>query len=375
MTFREYGFRAFYKHFTAFPVKDSLQSAIRDFPAAAYADYILTYGYIDPENGLCLEVLACARKTEKGFLFADGNDSIRSSIRISEVADDEFYYFEDENSRLANGFSEKIDMLRAYDVSEDVEKTRDMKYLDEFRDPYTVDDVLVMLTGDDMEPEECRVRITGLEEHCFLGVLLRDPDQVFGSYKGDSISFFIQEMENNEIALFSNLPSCRRFTSENLEDGSVLEAAVSAFLENRNEPNLIEILRILRDSVVWVPCSVVMSEEDQKRMEEFILSQKDDMDALIGHEFTTQGETRLVPDILQNGENYYFPVFSTREAMGDYGESFSKIPHLMPDVIRLARNNKMKPGSIILNAFTDAFVIVEELWEIIEKMDSRLLEG
>ena len=47
----------------------------------------------------------------------------------------------------------------------------------------------------------------------------------------------------------------------------------------------------------------------------------------------------------------------------------------MLDVIRLARNNKMKPGSIILNAFTDAFVIVEELWEIIEKMDSRLLEG
>jgi hypothetical protein len=33
----------------------------------------------------------------------------------------------------------------------------------------------------------------------------------------------------------------------------------------------------------------------------------------------------MVPDILQNGEEFFFPVFNTAEEMGEYGDYFSKI--------------------------------------------------
>ncbi len=54
----------------------------------------------------------------------------------------------------------------------------------------------------------------------------------------------------------------KKITAADLEDGSLLEAAVTAFNRERTEEHLINILTILRDSYVWIPCSVVMSEED-----------------------------------------------------------------------------------------------------------------
>ena len=40
-----------------------------------------------------------------------------------------------------------------------------------------------------------------------------------------------------------------------------------------------------------------------------------DAESLIGYEFSNQDEVRLVPDILQNGNNYFFTVFSSVEDM------------------------------------------------------------
>ena len=61
-------------------------------------------------------------------------------------------------------------------------------------------------------------------------------------------------------------------TAEDLEDGSLLEAAVSAFNKERTQDHLFDVLEILRDSYVWIPCTAVMSEEDQRYWDE--LAQK-----------------------------------------------------------------------------------------------------
>ena len=82
----------------------------------------------------------------------------------------------------------------------------------------------------------------------------------------------------------------------------------------------------------------------------------------------------MIPDILQNGEAYFFPVFSTVEAMGEYGENFSKLQKHMLEVIPLARNNEKKPVGIVLNAFTEPFVLDAKIWDIVENMKSRLEE-
>ena len=48
-------------------------------------------------------------------------------------------------------------------------------------------------------------------------------------------------------------------------------------------------------------------------------------DDAIGKSFVSTDSIRMVPDILQNGEDSYFPVFTTAEEMGEYGDEFSKI--------------------------------------------------
>ncbi len=372
MNFKEKGFRAFYHHFTAVALNDRTRRVIRDFPGAGDAEYILTYGYIDRQRGLTLEILAAARRENGHFYFMDGNETVRSFVRIEVVEEDTFWYFPDEDGILEKRYAAKIEMLKSYDASEEVEQTREMGFLDQCRDPQYVDDVLVYMIKENLEPEGCWVRITGRGEDYLIGTLLHDPVQDFGYHNGDTIGFFVRRRDEDTIICCCDVNPSRKLTREDLEDGSMLEAAVAAFNRERDRDHFLEVLEILRDSYVWVPCTAVMSERDRKRMEELIESVDGDLDALEGKELANCDEVRLVPDILQNEGNYFFPVFSTQEAMGEYGKDFSKIQYHMLEVFRLARNNKMDIRGIVLNAFTEPIVIDAEIWDLVENMKSRI---
>ena len=134
MKYKDTGFRAFYRHFIAVPMKENLKVALKDFPGAEEANCILTYGYIDREAGLTLEILSAGKETKKGFSFAEGNDSVSSKIRIGNVADDEVAFFDDEDGSLAARYTGKLEMLHGYDAPEEVEKTRSITFLDASRD-------------------------------------------------------------------------------------------------------------------------------------------------------------------------------------------------------------------------------------------------
>ena len=82
----------------------------------------------------------------------------------------------------------------------------------------------------------------------------------------------------------------------------------------------------------------------------------------------------MVPDILQNGEDYFFPVFSSEEEMGEYGEQFSKVQRHFLEAANLARNNEKHVKGIVINAFTEPFEIPVELFDIIAGMKSSLEE-
>ena len=376
MKYDETGFRAFYRHFIAVPLKEELKAALKDFPEAETAGCVLTFGYIDRDAGLTLEVLAAGTEDGNGYRFASGNDSVSSKIRIGEVAGEDCAFFRDEDGSLAKRFAAKLGMLHGYDAPEEVEKTRSMAFLDDSRDKRCIDDVLVYLLKDGLKPEGCWTRITGLGDHCIMGKLLNEPDQDFGYHRGEEIAFFVRETDDKKIICCSDMNPSQKITEKDLEDGSMLEAAVTAFSRERTEPHLFDILEILRDSLVWVPCTVVLSEADQERWKEIAEKLDNDPDAdpseLIGKTFRMEGETRLIPDILQNGDNYFFPVFSTVEAMGEYGNHFSKVQKHMLEVIPLARNNEKDLAGIVLNAFTEPFVLDRQIWDIVEKMKSRI---
>ena len=177
-------------------------------------------------------------------------------------------------------------------------------------------------------------------------------------------------MEDSHKRIFVN--NSRKLKAEDLEDGTLLKEAVSIFNKERNEEHFIDILEFLRDSYVWIPCNAVMSEADMARFEQAMKDAGDDPSAMVGEEFTTNDKVRLVPDILQNGDNFFFPVFSSKEEMGEYGEHFSKVQKHILEVIPMARNNEKNVSGIVLNAFTEPFVLDAEIFDMVENMKTRL---
>ena len=95
MNCKEAGFRAFYKHFSVFEITDDDRKKLEGFPGAEQADYFLTYGYMDEEAGLTLEVICCAKNLSRGFVFADSRTDIRSSIRFKDVFGREAFFIEE----------------------------------------------------------------------------------------------------------------------------------------------------------------------------------------------------------------------------------------------------------------------------------------
>ncbi|MBR3243144.1 MAG: ADP-ribosylglycohydrolase family protein [Parasporobacterium sp.] len=161
-------------------------------------------------------------------------------------------------------------------------------------------------------------------------------------------------------------------TAELLKDGSFLKRATEICNRNRTELNMIKLARILRDSWVWVPCNAIMSQKDQEMYQKMIEEAEGDLESLVGRTVTTQDEVRLVPDILQNGDNFFFPVFTSAEEMGEYGERFSKVEKHFLEAVVLAKNNEKNVAGIVINAFSEPFVISKEMFDIIGNLPSSL---
>lgn len=83
----------------------------------------------------------------------------------------------------------------------------------------------------------------------------------------------------------------------------------------------------------------------------------------------------MVPDILQNGEEFFFPVFTSVEEMGEYGEHFSTVQHHFLQAANLAKNNEKNVTGIVINAFSEPFVIPKDIFDIIAGMQSSFEEN
>ena len=375
MKYSETGFRALYKQFCAFPITKSIKRIIEHrFPDAEKANCVLTYGYIDMEAGLTMEILAAGVEKGDSFRFFDGNDKVTMKLRIGSVENEEFSIIDDPNENLKKKYADKIKMINDYDAPEDVEKSRGFTFLDSCRHNYFVDDILVFLTRDGLEPEGCWTRIIALGDHYIMGTLLNEPAQNFGYHKGEKIAFFAERTKDNKIICYSNMTPSMKLTAEDLADGSMLRKAIHIFNQERTEPHFIDILEFLRDSYVWIPCNMILSDEDYEDMERVVMEgvENDDPDSLLGKTFKNKNSIRLVPDILQNGEKFFFPVFSSAEEMGEYGQHFSKIEKHFLETIDLAVNNKQSVSGIVIDPFTEPFVLEREIFDIVQKMKTRI---
>ena len=58
----------------------------------------------------------------------------------------------------------------------------------------------------------------------------------------------------------------------------------------------------------------------------------------------------MIPDILKKGDEFFFPIFTSDEEMGEYGKNFSKMQVPFVRAVNLARNNKSNVSGIVINA-------------------------
>lgn len=371
MIYKDTGFRAIYKNFCAFPLTDKYRECMKEYPNIEQANCMLVYGYIDTEAGLTLEVLAAGYQEDDSYRFFDGSDRTRFFIRVGAVENEEFGYFGD-NEDFRKRYAEKLDMIKDYAADEEVEKSREMGFLDGSRHPHYPDDVQVLLVREGFNTEACWVRIVGLGEHWIMGTLLNEPEQAFGYHIGEKIAFFVQENADKEVICYSDMTPSKKLTAEDLADGTMLKAAVKTFNEERTEPHFIEVLELLRDSYVWIPCNAVLGEADIAAMQKAIDEAGDDLSSMVGQTFTNTENIRMMPDILQNGNDFFFPIFSSCEEMGEYGQGFSKVEKHFMEALTMAVNNDRDLKGIVLNAFSEPFILDKEIFDIVQNMKSRI---
>ncbi|MBR0420387.1 MAG: SseB family protein [Erysipelotrichaceae bacterium] len=374
MKYSAKGFRPFYHQFALFPI-DAIGNTVKDFEHSHEADSVLTYGYVDHETGFRFEVLSTA-SSQNGTpqIFNDRPEGIRVFIKAEVLNDTDAIVLENRDELCAAN-KETIDsIIDGYECDEEIMNSRTMEFLDESRDPICIDDVQVLLYKEGNQTEACWVRISGLQEHFIVGEMLNEPYQDFGYHIGDTIGFFVQKTDDDRIICVCDMNPTAKITREDLKDGLMLKEAIGRFNNERNEENFFNILELLRDSDVWVPCTCVLSENDQTAIEKMVDEAGDDLSSMKGMEFSNKDQIRMIPDILQNGDDFFFPVFSSDEEMGEYGDGFSKIETEFLHAINLARNNEKELKGIVINAFTEPFVLDKELFDIVEKMKTRLTD-
>ncbi len=371
MKYSETGFRSLYKRFAVFELNGNILKCLEGFPRKDEANCVIVYGYIDHEAGMTLELLCAGKQNGKELEMFDGDDERRAVARIEGVKDLEFTVLGDDEW-LSQKYSKKIEMLSGYSVNEEIETSRSFTFLDSCRHDFYPDDIMVGIFKDGLQPEGCWVNISGLGDHCFIGKLLNEPNQDFGCHAGDEIEFFVNERDDKTIICCSDGTPLNRYTAEDLDDGQMLRDAVAKFKEEQNEHNFMRVLQYLRDSYVWVPCTAVMDKQDEAKLQKMIEDADGDTDKIVGETFTTSESVRLIPDILQSGDEFFFPIFSSAEEMGEYGEHFSKVQKHIFEAMVIAQNNEKKVSGMVLDAFSGQFVINIEMMNIIKKMDSKV---
>lgn len=143
-----------------------------------------------------------------------------------------------------------------------------------------------------------------------------------------------------------------------LENGDVLVALKSRFAEEKNQENLIALLKCMKDSKVIVPMRIEMSEEDAARIE----------NATDGEEIETRDEIKMVPEILQAKEKRFFPMFSQiGQIPKEFGTSHNLMSLSTSEALDMAHQIENLDG-IVLDAFSKSvampFVTADQIYTI-----------
>ncbi len=378
MKYSKVGFRKVYKKFCLFDMNDSFWKAMHDFPGVKEANAVLTYGYIDHQAGLTVEILCACKKDGEDISLAPGNDEVRSFIRIGAIEDAKFEHID---KRIAGRFEKKLKTLSFYEPDEN-EGLHTRKDLDPLRDKHNTDDVMVILRRKGEEKGEgVWVRLEGITEMFVIGELLNEPYADYGYQKGDMVCIREVEMDG-ETALFlderspendyefvgdEKFDDLREEESEQLLEEQLFEHAVKVYIDDPSEKNFAKLFAFMNADTLWVPVSAHFSGPDEAKIMKMIEEADGDIESLKGTEFTADQEVRLKPDILENSGQFFFPIFTAEWVIvEEYAKNFSIIPMRLKQVLEYTlMYDEKKLSGMVINAFTSP---VEFPMEVVQRM-------
>ena len=374
MNYKELGFRPFYKNFSILLNNDNIMDIVADLDVDEAFDGVLVYGYVDREAGFTFEILSLALQgDEGGFKFYDLPNDITYRLRSDAVKDCECLFSEEVFEEYMELFKDKISSLEIYEENENVAKSRRFNFLDSFRHEECIDDVQVVLLKDGLQPEQVWVRIEDLGDKVIIGKLLNEPDQDFGCHILDKVAFFVYtDADGNQHLLCDMNPSVK-LRAEDLADGRMLCNAIDVFARETTQEHFIDILELVRDSYICIPCNTILGQLD----EEALLKMADEaknLDDLVGTTFTSQQDIRLVPDLMNMDDKIYFPVFTSVEEMGDAAKNHSQLQKHFLEAIKKAGACEENVAGILINPFSSGMVIKKDVWDIVENMKSRIVQ-
>ena len=135
-------------------------------------------------------------------------------------------------------------------------------------------------------------------------------------------------------------------TREMMAGGDLLRHLVEHFKEEPSREHISLLLNCFRDSMLFIPVTIKENEE---------------------------GKLEMLPDLLDSNGELFFPVFSRAEEMGSYGENFSKAERSFEEIAGYVKNDNRVSG-IVLDAFSNYFVLSKEYIDIALSMPSRIVE-
>lgn len=344
MKFLVDGFRPLYKNFCVFDMSEVFRNAVAGQQGAEGANSVLTYGYIDHEKGLMLEVLACAFNAEEGRIsYIPVDDDKRVTVGIDVVKNQEFVFAGYGDSAASEKFAAKLAKLSVYD-NDKYGQIRAMEWLDEYRHNNFIDDVYVVLNFEGKKSEGVYVRTEEVGDQCIIGTLLQDTKEL-GYNKGDRVTFFMEQNASGTGKLISDITPESTVSKDELD--KLLAESIDRFVNEKNQDNMLALLEIVRDSEVIVPCVKVPSKQNP----EFMLE---------------------IPSIMNSGEKAFLPVFTSESEMEKYDDKFVKVSKNFVDLVKRVLAGTVTLDGIVINAFSQAIVIPKDLFEVAANIKSRL---
>jgi hypothetical protein len=375
MKISDINFRLIDHQFLAIKVNDDTRCLIETFPNYEIATVILAIGYIDHYKGVSLRILSGGVETETGYQFFQSNYIVNVSIALFNVQE-ELDKFDveiicDNTNELLEFYQNYISDLIEFEVNENIKQTRSLTSLDGFRDKYLVDTVIIYLVREGYNTETCWGRIEGVNDNRIYVELLEEPKQDFGYEIGQVIYFTVEKNDNGDDICVADLSQHLEITTDKLENGKYLEEVSDEFYEHLDYSHYMDVLTVLRHSLVYIPCTAIFDEKDENML--FEMTQENNVEDIVGKIIQFSNDVRMIPDILQNKDGeLFFPIFSSKNQIGEYGESFSFVQKNILDVITLAKNSKKKSQAIVLNPFTNNIIFSRDTWELIRNIKLRI---